>query len=45
LWNYEGEARGTLKQGLKENLSWQYALNDKWQNKELIEFKNIKNEL
>lgn len=27
LWNYQGEARGVLRQGLKVNPGWQYVLN------------------
>lgn len=32
IWSCDGELRGTLKQGQRENSGWQYFLNDKWQN-------------
>ncbi len=30
---------------MKENVGWQYMLDEKWQNKELVEYQKIRNEL
>lgn len=45
LWNYEGDQRGVLRQGAKENQGWMYRTDQKWQNKELVEFRKISQDL
>jgi hypothetical protein len=45
LWNYQGEQRGVLKQGLKENPQWNYVLGNTWENKEKIKYKELKDDL
>lgn len=45
MWNYNGDPRGTLKQGLKDNKSWRYDLSDKWKNNELTLYHHIKEQL
>lgn len=45
LWSYQGEQRGVLKQGYKENKGWQYNVNEKWQNSETKIYDRIKGDL
>ena len=45
MWNYNGQPRGTLKQGQKENKNWQYNVSEKWQNTEICLFNSIKDQL
>lgn len=30
IWNQKGEPRGVMRQGLKENKSWQYETSRDW---------------
>jgi hypothetical protein len=45
IWNEKGEPRGAMRQGLKENKSWQYETSTAWCSKEISEFNRVRLEI